>query len=137
VRHTKSSNNSGEEVVESIRRGDKDVHKQEHVKLDVDDSKLETNPDSRLLMNLDSVIKDTGSSDFAHILSHVSHSTAGRRFRIVRQNEVSCDGKESTHSTLEDEKPLPACQAHRTIETTKDSSCNETRKGLGEYETRV
>lgn len=37
------------------------------------------------------------------------------------------------HCSLQDEQPLPACEAHRIVHTMKDTGGNEAREGCGKH----
>jgi hypothetical protein len=135
VAETQTTDDSREKVVEPVRARDEDVEAKEAVKLDVLESEHETMPDSTFGRTLNTVVKNASMGDQTHLCSHVPHCAAGSRSRVVGQYEEGGNSEEGAHSTLEDEEPLPAGEAHGTIETAEDAGGNQAGESLGEYET--
>lgn len=123
----KAANDGGEEVRESVRGGDANVHANEQPHLVVEYGHLESCPDAGLgLGGRDAIGQDTGGGDLPHIFGHGPAGASRGRVRVVGQDEEANHSQASTDGSQHDEKPLPAGETMGALEGGKNGGSDET-----------
>ena len=124
--------NSGEEVLESIRCQVHVRHESKNPDHGIFSGLTETDPDTGVLALTDGVESHTVNSKIALFLCEPP-SVVGK----VRKEEVPDDSDDKGNNTLEDEEPLPATKTSNITKSVENTSCYQTSEGGGENVTSV